>query len=384
MKSLLIVISFFIYNISTAQMDNSIIEARKSYDLGDYNEAYIRYKSLIEKDSTTMDYYEKMGLSAVKIGRLLDAKNSFIHITKVDSTHKIAISQLASLYEQEGNTPKAVKYYTQLVKLFPENAVYYRKLAQNYASSGALIDAFRYYSEAYKLNREDLYTIKGISEIFLHNEQYQDADTILTKGLVLDSTNINFHYLISRSKYKQKDYDSTIYYLKQIEGKVDLSPYYNKLYGYSLIQIDSFDQSIYYLNKALRENGSKEYAHYYLATAYENLENLELAEYHYKEALSEGISNNVSNYHRSLAKLKNEENDLKAAIPHYQDAYKYSKDPVLLFYLARASDAYYKDKSIAINYYKKYSKSKHNDDEYKKYAISRARTLSEYMHQSKE
>ena len=62
-------------------MDNSIIEARKSYDLGDYNEAYIRYKSLIEKDSTTMDYYEKMGLSAVKIGRLLDAKNSFIHIT---------------------------------------------------------------------------------------------------------------------------------------------------------------------------------------------------------------------------------------------------------------------------------------------------------------
>ena len=314
---------------------------------------------------------------------LAQSKQAFSHVISIDTFNQLSLTQLASIYEKEGNTPKAVKYYTQLIKYYPDNAIYNRKLAQNYAKAGAIIDAFRHYNAAHKLNPNDIFSIKGISEIFLQNQQYEDADILLNKGLTLDTTNIDLHQLLARSKYKQKDYDSTIYYLKQINGRVDLSPYFNKLLGYSLIQIDSFEQSIFYLQKALSDNGNKEYVHYYLATAYDNLDDELNSEHHYTKALEEGISPNIAIYHKSLAKINNDRNKLREAIDHYRDAYRYDEDPVLLFYLGRASDVYYKDKNIAVNYYKRYTKSSHDNDEYKRYALSRANTLLEFIHQSK-
>ncbi len=73
----------------------------------------------------------------------------------------------------------------------------------------------------------------------------------------------------------------------------------------------------------------------------------------------------------------------KKAIVAYKDAYKYSDDPILLYYLATITDLYYKDKTIAINYYKKYLKSNHQHVEYKTYALHRSRYLKEQIHQSK-
>jgi tetratricopeptide (TPR) repeat protein len=384
MKYLLIVIVvFFTAYSSKGQADELTLSAIKAYDSGDYESAYNLYIQCVATDSTEVSFLEKAGLSAYRVGMVAESKTSFLKALELDTLNQIAMSQLASIYEQESNTPKAIKFYTKLSESFPDNAIYKRKLAQNYANGGLTVEAFSYFAQAYKLNPKDLFSIKGLTEIFQKNEQYNEADSLMHFGLSLDSTNINLHQLIARSKYKQKEYDSTIYYLKKITGQVDLSPYFNKLLGYSLIQIDSFEQSIFYLERALMDDGSKEYAHYYLATAYENMDNIPYAEHHYKKALEEGISPNISNYHRSLAKIYNESSKLKEAIPHYQDAFKYSDDPVILFYLARAADTYYKDKSIAISYYKKYIKSKHNNEEYKTYAKSRARILKEAQHQAK-
>jgi len=366
---------------SLAQVDSTLILANEAYENGDYLLAYDLYQKSIEMDTNDIRTYKKAGLSAYNIGNMASAKTLFLSIIKRDSMDRMSLSQLASIYERENNAPKAIKYYTQLTSIFPDNSVYWRKLAQQYAQAGMSLDAFHYYNESYKLNNRDISTIKGISEIFIGNKQYEDADTIINKGLQLDSTNVLLYQLLARSKYKQKDYDSTVYYLKRITGVVDLNAYYNKMLGYSYIQIDSFDRAIYYLQKSLTDDGSKEYAYYYLATAYDELDNEANALFYYKKALEEGISSNVPNYHRNIAKLYNENNQLKEAIPHYKDAYKYSDDPVLLFYLARACDVYYKDKSIAINYYNKYIKSKHEHAEYKDYAKSRMRILKEAKHQ---
>ena len=87
-------------------------------------------------------------------------------------------------------------------------------------------------------------------------------------------------------------------------------------------------------------------------------------------------------YHRNTGRIANKEKKYQKAIAHYRDAYKYSDDPVLLYYLATTCDTYYKDKSIAINYYKKYMKSGHSHTEYQEYAKRRSRYLKELKHQS--
>lgn len=379
---ILTLLSVAISSTVFSQMDSLKTLALDGYNEQNYVEALGFFEKCIALDSADFESYEKGGLSAYRLGDIPKARDLFLKLEKKDTLNKLAYTQLATIYEQQNNTPKAIKYYMKLNEMFPDNAIYYRKLAQQYYSARLFIDAFKYYGEAHKRNPRDLFTIKGISEMFLNNKQYNEADSMLIAGIAMDTLNINFHQLLATSKYKQKDYDSTVYYLKRIRGRVDLSPYFNKMMGYSLIQIDSFERSIPYLFKSITDHGHNEHSHYYLATAYSKLDSTSFALHHYQEALSEGISKNVDLYHRNLAKIYNEENKLKEAISHYQDAYKYGEDPLVLFYLARASDIYYKDKSIAIRYYSRFIKSGYDHAEYVDYSKQRRTYLKELKHQS--
>ncbi len=370
----------FSFTSLLSQNESIYTNAFEYYSKQEFQEALRLFEECISQDSLNTFCMEKAGLSAYQLGDIPKAKALFFNLEKLDSTNRIAIAQLSTIYDQEKNIPKAIKYYTKLKKLIPQNPVYHRKLAQQYHNAGLHVEAFPHYLEALKLNPRDVFTINGIAEIFLSNKQYIEADSMLREGLKLDSLNINFNLLMAQSQYRQKAYDSTVHYLERIRYEIDLSPYYNKLFGYSYIQIDSFERSIPLLEKSLVDEGSKEYAHYYLATAYEKLENPEYALFHYQKALEEGISGNIDLYHRGLAKLYNEKKQLGDAIDHYIDAYKYGKDPVVLFYLARASDIYYKDKNIAVNYYKKYIKSNDSNADYKKYAKERKLHLQEQLH----
>lgn len=353
------------------------------YNSQDYSKALEVYEQCLLLDSLSVVNTENAAMSAYRLGDTPRARELYQTLEILDSTSRIALSQLATIYEQEKNTPKTILYYNKLIKLYPDNSIYYRKIAQQFQSAGIHADAFRNYSKAFKLNPRDLFTIKGLSELFILNDQFQEADSILNVGLIMDSLNISLKLLIAQSKYRQKAYDSTVVHLESIIGRLDFNAYYNKMLGYSYIQIDSFEKSIPVLEKSLTDPGVKENAHYYLATAYYELENIEYSKFHYEKAIEEGISKNVDLYHRVLAKVYNEENNLSKAINHYKDAYKYGKDPLVLFYLARAADVYYKDKSIAINYYKKYYKSNHANLEYLNYAKKRSRQLKELKHQQK-
>lgn len=383
MKFSFSILALIFYCTSTAQLDSLLISASNAYDQQDYVQALDAYTALIAKDSSQIIAYEKAGLAAYKIGDLPRARQLFIQLEQKDSTSKLALAQLASLYEQEQNTPKAIKYYTRLTKNFPDNPIYFRKLAKQYQSAGLKRDASKHYQSAYNLNPRDQLTIKGLAEIYLMDKEYALTDSLLRAGLDMDSMNIHFNLLIANSKYRQKAYDSTVYYMEVIRGKYDFRPHQNKMLGYAYLQVDSLDKSIRYLTKAINDPGTKEYAHYNLGAAYEKKNDTEFALHHYQEAVKAGISEQIDLYHRNVARLFAKEEKLKEAIPHYKDAYKYGEDPLVLFYLARASDVYYKDKNIAIRHYNNFIKSGYDHEEYIQYSKERKRYLKEQQHQSK-
>jgi len=380
MKILVLIITFISTVFIHAQNNSALEYALTAYDGQDFQTALIGFSKCIESDSSHILCHEKALLCAYKIGDFSTSKTLAIQLEKKDSFNLISLSQLAAIYELENNAPLAIKYYLKLIKSYPKNAFYFRKLAQQYQSANLVQDAFINYGEAIKLNDRDLLSLKGLAEIYLMNNHYVEADSILNKALSQDSTNITMHFLIAQSKYRQKQYEETVYYLEKTKGRLDLSPYYNKLLGYSYMQIDSLDQAIFHLEKSLTDKGNKEHAHYYLATAYEKKENPEYAKFHYAEAIKAGISENIDLYHRSLGRIFDRENNLKEAIPHYHEAHKYGNDPLIYYYLARASDTYYKDKTIAMRYYTLYINSMHNDQAYQNHAIARRRYLKEQLH----
>ncbi|NNE25407.1 MAG: hypothetical protein HKN09_01070, partial [Saprospiraceae bacterium] len=340
----------------------------------DYATAYRLFSECFNLDSTVY-CGERASLSAYQLGDYAAAKNIALDVERLDSANHTAINQLAKLYEIEKNTPKAIKYYHRLVNSNPTNAINLRKLGLQYLQGGLLIDAFKYLSEALGLNPRDMVALKACADIFISNKQFEEGDSLLRKGLVLDDKNIGLHLSIAQSKFKQKAYDSTAVYLERIKGRVDLSPYFNKLLGYSYIQLDSLDEAIYHLEKSLQDEGNKEYAHYYLATAYESLDSIDYARHHYSEAIDASISKNVGLYHKSLAQILEGKGELRDAIAHLKDAVKYSDDPFNYFLLAKASDTYYKDKSIALRYYQKFLDSKPRKTQYYSYARERVQLI---------
>lgn len=360
----------------------NVLDAESLYDQGDFLQALPIAESVYEEDSTNIVSIRIIANASNKLGDQAKAKQFYHKLEKIDSSDINSFIQLASIYEQQQRIPRAIKYYSILNKRLPDNPVYFRKNAALYKAAKDNREAFRLYAKANKLNSRDVLTIKGLAELFVTNNQLKQADSLVRKGLEIDSENIGLSYLLAKSKYKQKQYDTVTMILEGLRGQVDLNSYYNKLLGYSYLQIDSVDLAIQKLQLALVDDEESEKLHYYLATAFEKKKEMEGALLHYEKAVQYGISPDLDLYHRNVARLANKEKKYKKAIDHYKDAYKYGDDPVVLYYLAAVCDTYYKDKSIAVSYYKKYMKSGHSHIEYQDYASKRVRYLKELIHQS--
>jgi len=349
----------------------------------DYIQAITTAKTYYDNDTTNIECLRILATASNKSGDLANAKKYLHILEQKDSTNTDVYVQLAGIYEQQMQFAKAIKYYTIINKMLPDNPLYFRKNANLYKGYGDKIEAFRLYAKANELNPRDVIALSGLADLALANDQPTLADSLIHEALHLDSMHIGMNYLLAKSKYKQKQFDEVIKVFHRIRGQVDLNSYYNKMLGYAYLQVDSLDLAIGKLQLALVDDEDSEKLHYYLATAYEKQENIDGALEHFDKAVKYAVSPDLDLYHRNVARLANKEKKYKKAIDAYQDAYKYGKDPVVLYYLATASDNYYKDKSIAIRYYNRYIKSNHGYTEYVDYAKKRVRYLKEQKHLSK-
>lgn len=352
-----------------------------AYQNEEYALALELAKECTEIDTINFNCYRLAGLSAFKLGNFLETKNALLKAEELHPKDEQILKLLASVYEQEENVPKAIKYYNRLLKQDSLNGIYFRKLGQQYLKADMLLDAFPYFAEAYEINNKDFYTIKGLVELLTTNKEYKLADSILTEAILFDSTNVQFILMSARSNYIQRNYEKTVDRIESLRGKLDLNNYYNKMVGFSYLQIDSLDKAIWHLSKSLVDEKRPEQASYYLGIAYQQQGEQELAIEYFEKAVKAGTSKDLDLYHQNLAKIYKESNQLKEAVHHYTEANKHSDNPLLLFLLAQVCDDYYKDKNIAMRYYKKYENSNHDNATYKKYAKERRIYLKELAHQ---
>lgn len=371
-----------LYAMGQIDRDDLIQQANSQYLDQQYQNSLEIYEELLATDSTNIELLYRSGTASQRLGDFKKAKEYLHKLEKIDTVNHSYARPLASIYEIEDNVPKAIKYYLLLSRENEDNALYYRKLGQQYLKGGETGDAFTNFSKAYELNENDFFTIQGLADIFTINKQYNDVDDLLRKAMEYDDTNLNLQLLYAGNKYKQAQYDTTASVLYGMRGKIDFSNYYNKMLGYSLMQIDSTEKAIFYLRKSLVNEGNPEIAHYYLSKAYEDMDDMEYATHHLEKAIESAISKNVKSYHSNLARLLEQEGNKRDAIKNYEAAYRYSDDPIYLFYLGRLTDDYYKDKNVAMRYYDRYAQSSDPNTDYKRYAVDRKKYLREQIHQN--
>jgi len=98
--------------------------------------------------------------------------------------------------------------------------------------------------------------------------------------------------------------------------------------------------------------------------AYEKKKEYERSDWYYSEAIKAGISENVAQYYRGKARIAMQTDKNKEAIDLYRQSLEYQKDPTVYFFMANAADLYYKDKTRAAEYYRKYLASGHDNAEF--------------------
>ncbi|NNL93703.1 MAG: tetratricopeptide repeat protein, partial [Saprospiraceae bacterium] len=158
-KSYTLTFIFFLFSLlSFGQQNEFQTSGDEYYSNQDYENAFTSFKKCYETDSLNVKCLQSAGLSAYRLGDIPEARKLFLELIKTDSTNRIGLTQLATIFEQSKNTPKAIKYYNQLTKIFPDNAVFYRKLAQQYQGAGLMTEAFTNYLKANALNKRDLFT----------------------------------------------------------------------------------------------------------------------------------------------------------------------------------------------------------------------------------
>lgn len=345
--------------------------------LQQYIHAAEAYRECYQRDTLSKKNLAAMANCYMMLGDYSLSKQYYHQIEKDSNFKTEALSKLAIIYESQQNLPKAIKYYIALSKIFPENPVYYRKLGNLLIFGNEQKQALSSFQTAMQLNERDLLSIQGISELYLSLDSLSIADSILTKGLNIDSTNIGLSLLKSRVKYRQRDYQSVAKILHKLTYVTELNNYYSKLLGYSFMQIDSIDKAIYHLQKSLLNEGDPEYALFYLALAYEKKQDYERSDYYYGEAIKEGISENMANYHRGLARTHTIRGNYGKVLKQYEKSLEYAKEADVYFYMANAAEQYYKDKTKAIKYYQQYLEAKPQNTQWVTTAKERIKELKE-------
>lgn len=343
----------------------------------DYAGAIREYQTCLREDTSDMRIMGSLAQCYLYCGDYATARERYHVLENVDSFRTEAVNKLATIYEAQQNLPKAIKYNLLLAGQFPENPAYRRKLGALYLQGREKKQAIQSYREALGLNPKDAIALQGLAEIMVSADSLDMADSLLTAGLAADSLNIGLSLLKSRVMYRQKKYSETAAILYGLSFRTELNNYYNKLLGYSYMQTDSLDRAIYHLQKSLLEESDPEYALFYLALAYERKKEWDRADWYFREAAKAGISQNLGQYYRGSARMAMQTDRNKEAIDLYKQSLEYEQDPAVYFYMANAADLHYKDKSKAVEYYRKYLSSCHGDKEFERISKQRIAAIKE-------
>ncbi len=339
--------------------------------------------TLLQQQDSSFSQQVALGSCFYRLGQWRQAKETIEGYLKQDTFHTAGNISLASIYDQEFNMPKAIKHYRRLVKKDDQNSTYVKNLAQAHVKANLLRLADELFWQARTLNAQDISILLSLTDLAFRDKNWRLADSLTNLGMQLDSNNFQLILAKARCQYAIKDYAQSVYFLEKTRGWIDLNPFYQKMLGYGLLQLDSLDKSIHVLENLLYQEES-EHTHFYLALAYQKKNNSERSIHHYEEAIQKGISGNIGKYYAGLARQFKKEGNAKEAIIAYGEAWEYVGDPSYLFQKAQLSEQYYKDKSIALAQYRMCIKYKSLRPDELAFASDRIRILKEYLHQTKD
>lgn len=370
-------------------------KAQALYEMGDKQTALNMYKSVLTLDPQN-----------------LDAKNAVTEIAKASMTPIEYIGYLQKegtkeeLYDysyklhKEGKIDEAIHGYRAYLTKDQKKADAYVNLGICYASKddyGSAITTLNVAKEKFPANNLVLKTLKEIQGDYYSTKiseagasyEAKDYKKAIKQYLEINPATESSMLGVAASYQALNDFDNAIIYYKKAEAinsKNAEIPYY---IGYLYSELQKWNEAETYLKKAIAlnpESDAKQLLSYVsqngtLGTLNSGIKLYENKDYtnalaKFSEVLKKEANNAYAYYYRGL--IYDEQKQPKLAISDYMNVLKNSKDfPIANYMIAVDYDGLENYKE-AFKYYNKFAAEYTSDDEYLKYAKSRAKELEPY------
>jgi tetratricopeptide (TPR) repeat protein len=307
-------------NLSFAQNDNLSSRINLMFFKGEYEKIIDTCNLILSADSLNANLYYVMGLAYLNsldedrclycfskayrlnpdnklytfslakeyynTGQVGPAKPLLDKLCSTDSLNWIYAYYLSSIYMQLNKFDNAISIYRRFLMQEPTNHIYIDKLAFANLKKGNMQIATDLYKTSLAINNKNVTAIKNLSYLYALTGKPDTAIQILSKGIVIDPTDIDLYvrraqlyYLKNYTKRALDDYlvvlasgDSSKLYLKRagigysynlqpqkaipyllLAYKADSSDYETcSFLGQCYNKVDNFLLSVYYYNRAIK------------------------------------------------------------------------------------------------------------------------------------
>jgi tetratricopeptide (TPR) repeat protein len=328
-------------------------------------------------DSSSIELLQKKGHCYFQLGKYKKAIQKYEQIVAIDSVNTHALVQLAQLYAREKQYENAYACYEKLIASDSLNSFYYKQYGIVAIQAEAVELALPNLFETVRLNAGDVEAYVLLGDLLIENDQFKLADSVLSHALTVSSS-ATLTLLLAKAQLGEKKFSEVIKTTGKLLENGDTLNIHARLMGISYFHLHEYDRVIPYMNLLLKRGLKAEWIYYYMGVAYQHLDDPDSAIIYLNNAIEEGTSENMTQYYVQLATSYENTNDFKSAIKYYKAAYETSKKDILLYHLGRNYDVYYKDKTTAISYFKRYLDSDDTIKVAREYTRSRLNELEFY------
>ncbi len=360
-------------------------EAKKLITYYQFEKALLLLDACQELMPNDENVLSDIALCHFKLGRNIKAKTVYNRILELNPENLNALVQLATIYTREQRLETALETYNKLLELDNTNSYYYTKAALLQYNLNKHSEAIQLYEKALVLNPEDLETATSLSNLYIRLKQYELAEYRIEKSLLIDSLNLRLLRTKAKLFYIQDQYLKVLEIGEKLVAQADTTDFTRRIVGLAAYHEKNYPKVIEFFVPLLKQEEEEHLLHYYLGIAYQKMKQWAESEVSFKKAISAGIATHIDDYFKQLGYVYEQKNQLKDAIHHYKKAHYYSKESLLLYQLARTSETYYKDKKIALRYYKEFLKKDNKKyPDFREYAAYKVNELTEQLHMSRK
>lgn len=333
---------------------------------------------LARGDSSNLGILLRVGQCNARMGASTAAIRPYERVLQMDSSNIVALNQLGILYTRDGDLEDALSCYIHLIKLDSTNSYYYKQAGSTAMRLNAITTAKFWFEKALRFNPADVEVSLALGNALFEIEAYESVDSIVEQALALDPHFKPLILLSAKSAFEQQHYESAIVTINKLLEKSDTTAQLARLLGISYFHLREYNKVVTCMQFLLKNRYDFEWIYYYMGISFRELGDMPASINWLKVAVQKSISENTTTYYSQLAHSYEQMGEYQEAIRAYRAAYNYSKDGILLYHLARNYDVYYKDKSMALEYYQKYLESDDTIRLAREYARKRMQDMGQF------